>query len=566
MERSRVGLRALKANLSGLVARVRAGEELVVTDRGVPVARLVPIGVADPLESLIAAGLAERSPAGRRRSGPTSGSPIAWTRSVDGRLRCRHAAMIADFNTSALVKLVIQETRLQPAGVRRRPPGGSRDPRRRACGSRLCRRCAVRCRGGVGPGGGTRHALTGPVALDDRPRRLLPHRVPPCAGPRRPTTSPACSRRSPGSRSTRRTTAGCSPRPASGSATSAPTTTCARRVPRTAKAELVANQRAHPPFGEFLAVPRAEFASLHTSPGPIYIPRLAVRAGRHAGPEGGDRGDGRAARRRRARHALVPHHAGRAPAAPRLRGGRLPRHQRRHRAEPAPGRGRAATWGATVYAGTPSFLANLGDTAREMGLDPRRDLHYRVGFSTAEALTPALRARAQRHLRHRAVRPLRRGADRPAGRRVPRARGHAPPRARSLLRVPRSGDRRAGRRRAGPASWSRRSSGRARCRSCATRRATSSACCAGACACGDPSPRVVFVGQKGAIRKIKGVLVHPAQVHRALSRAFPERRALPDRRRASGRASATTARCCASALTEPAADPRRASRAPSPSA
>jgi phenylacetate-CoA ligase len=40
---------------------------------------------------------------------------------------------------------------------------------------------------------------------------------------------------------------------------------------------------------------------------------------------------------------------------------------------------------------------------------------------------------------------------------------------------------------------------------------------AGRCACGDPSPRLVFVGQKGAIRKIKGVLVHPAQVHRALT-------------------------------------------------
>jgi hypothetical protein len=51
----------------------------------------------------------------------------------------------------------------------------------------------------------------------------------------------------------------------------------------------------------------------------------------------------------------------------------------------------ARAWGATVYAGTPSFLANLGDTAKSMGLDPRRDLHYRVGFSTAEALTPALR-------------------------------------------------------------------------------------------------------------------------------------------------------------------------------
>ncbi len=30
----------------------------------------------------------------------------------------------------------------------------------------------------------------------------------------------------------------------------------------------------------------------------------------------------------------------------------------------------------------------------------------------------------------------------------------------------------------------------------------------------------MFVGQVGAIRKIKGVLVHPAQVHRALSE-FP---------------------------------------------
>ena len=33
-------------------------------------------------------------------------------------------------------------------------------------------------------------------------------------------------------------------------------------------------------------------------------------------------------------------------------------------------------------------------------------------------------------------------------------------------------------------------------------------------ACGDPAPRVVFVGQVGQIRKIKGVLVHPAQVQK----------------------------------------------------
>jgi phenylacetate-CoA ligase len=44
---------------------------------------------------------------------------------------------------------------------------------------------------------------------------------------------------------------------------------------------------------------------------------------------------------------------------------------------------------------------------------------------------------------------------------------------------------------------------------------------AGACACGDPSPRVVFVGQVGGIRKVKGVLVHPMQVGAAL-RDFPE--------------------------------------------
>src|SRR5436305_15085929 len=47
------------------------------------------------------------------------------------------------------------------------------------------------------------------------------------------------------------------------------------RVPRTEKTDLAANQRAHPPFGEFLAVPREEIASLHNSPGPIYVPQLA---------------------------------------------------------------------------------------------------------------------------------------------------------------------------------------------------------------------------------------------------------------------------------------------------
>src|SRR5438445_13146223 len=51
------------------------------------------------------------------------------------------------------------------------------------------------------------------------------------------------------------------------------------RVPRTEKTDLAANQRAHPPFGELLAVPRAEIASPHTPPGPLHIPRLAEERG-----------------------------------------------------------------------------------------------------------------------------------------------------------------------------------------------------------------------------------------------------------------------------------------------
>jgi phenylacetate-CoA ligase len=44
---------------------------------------------------------------------------------------------------------------------------------------------------------------------------------------------------------------------------------------------------------------------------------------------------------------------------------------------------------------------------------------------------------------------------------------------------------------------------------------------AGACPCGDPAPRLRFVGQAGAIRKIKGVLVHPSQVQAVIAQ-FPE--------------------------------------------
>lgn len=48
---TRVPITRLKAKLSEYLASVRAGEEIVVTDRGRPVARVVPIRGARDLES-----------------------------------------------------------------------------------------------------------------------------------------------------------------------------------------------------------------------------------------------------------------------------------------------------------------------------------------------------------------------------------------------------------------------------------------------------------------------------------------------------------------------------------
>lgn len=56
--RSEVGIRELKNGLSGYIDRVREGEEVIVTDRGRPVARLSPLGAAqDRLAELVAAGV-----------------------------------------------------------------------------------------------------------------------------------------------------------------------------------------------------------------------------------------------------------------------------------------------------------------------------------------------------------------------------------------------------------------------------------------------------------------------------------------------------------------------------
>lgn len=52
-----VGIRALKQNASAVVAQAAAGETVVITDRGRPVAQLVPLPTS-PLAEMIASGRA----------------------------------------------------------------------------------------------------------------------------------------------------------------------------------------------------------------------------------------------------------------------------------------------------------------------------------------------------------------------------------------------------------------------------------------------------------------------------------------------------------------------------
>lgn len=56
----------LRANLSDWLKRARSGEEILVTDRGTPVARLVGVDSATILEQLVNGGVIGNPPGGRR--------------------------------------------------------------------------------------------------------------------------------------------------------------------------------------------------------------------------------------------------------------------------------------------------------------------------------------------------------------------------------------------------------------------------------------------------------------------------------------------------------------------
>ena len=65
-----VGIRELRADLSRWLKRVREGDEIVVTDRGKAVARIVPVSGERKRDRLIAAGIVTPAPRRSPRSHP----------------------------------------------------------------------------------------------------------------------------------------------------------------------------------------------------------------------------------------------------------------------------------------------------------------------------------------------------------------------------------------------------------------------------------------------------------------------------------------------------------------
>lgn len=66
-----VGVTELRTNLADWLQRVREGEELTITDRGVPIARVVPVDSADLIERLTQQGVLNPPLAAGRRAAPS---------------------------------------------------------------------------------------------------------------------------------------------------------------------------------------------------------------------------------------------------------------------------------------------------------------------------------------------------------------------------------------------------------------------------------------------------------------------------------------------------------------
>jgi prevent-host-death family protein len=76
-----VAVTDLRAHLSEWLNRARAGDEVVITDRGVPVARLLGLATTPILERLAADGVIGQ-PASNQRPGATGRSRVRSRRPV----------------------------------------------------------------------------------------------------------------------------------------------------------------------------------------------------------------------------------------------------------------------------------------------------------------------------------------------------------------------------------------------------------------------------------------------------------------------------------------------------
>ena len=95
-----VAVSALRAELKSWLERAREGEDVVVTERGVPVARLVPVDGADLLTGLIRDGLLTAPTQPREhaeaavRQGPQASSEAPRTRDGEPEQRGRVTGLV----------------------------------------------------------------------------------------------------------------------------------------------------------------------------------------------------------------------------------------------------------------------------------------------------------------------------------------------------------------------------------------------------------------------------------------------------------------------------------------
>ena len=75
-DRMEVAISTLRAELASWIERARAGEEIVVTDRGNPVARLLAVDAAPLLDQLVERGVVSKP----RRSDRPAARGAGWVR------------------------------------------------------------------------------------------------------------------------------------------------------------------------------------------------------------------------------------------------------------------------------------------------------------------------------------------------------------------------------------------------------------------------------------------------------------------------------------------------------